>query len=72
MRLGELYDAEVRTRAGKRIGRVNEVAVEDGRVKELGVGAANFLERLFSHRRGRHVKWEKVIRIEGGAIIVED
>ena len=72
MRLGELYDAEVCTEAGKRIGKVNEVAIEAGRVVELGVGAANFLERLFSHRRGRHVKWEKVVKIEGGTIIVGD
>jgi sporulation protein YlmC with PRC-barrel domain len=72
MRLGELCNARVRTAGGKSIGRVHEVIAEGGRVIELGVGAANFLERLFSHRRGRHVAWDKVKKIERGTIVVED
>jgi sporulation protein YlmC with PRC-barrel domain len=72
MRLGALYNAPVRTRAGERLGRVHEVTVEAGRVTELGVGAANFLERLFSHRRGRHIAWDEVRKIEGGTIVVDD
>jgi sporulation protein YlmC with PRC-barrel domain len=71
MRLGELYNAPVRTTKGERLGRVHDVTIEAGRVKELGIGAANFLERLFSHRRGRHIAWEKVKKIEGGTIVVE-
>jgi sporulation protein YlmC with PRC-barrel domain len=72
MRLGRLYDATVRTAGGERLGTVHEVTIEAGRVKEIGVGAANFLERLFGRRRGRHVAWEKVKKIEGRTIIVED
>jgi sporulation protein YlmC with PRC-barrel domain len=72
MRLGRLYDARVVTVSGKRLGTVNEVTIEAGRVKELGVGAANFLERLFGRRRGKHVAWEKVKKIEGRTITVED
>lgn len=72
MRLGELYNAPVRTFEGKKLGRVHEVYAEAGRVTKLGVGAANFLERLFSHRRGRHIAWEKVKKIDKGTIIVED
>jgi sporulation protein YlmC with PRC-barrel domain len=72
MRLGELYDAKVRSAAGKRLGRVHEIIVEDGQVTKLGVGAANILERLFARRHGRHIAWEKVKKIEGGTIVVED
>ena len=72
MRLGDLYDAEVRTAGGKRLGRVHEVIVEDGEVTEFGVGAANLLERLAARRHGRHVKWERVKAIKGGTIIVEE
>ena len=72
MRLCDLYDARVRTAGGERLGRVHEVVVEDGRVKELGVGPANLLERLSGRRRGRHVAWDKVKKIERGTIIVED
>ncbi|MDB5693223.1 MAG: hypothetical protein JWO81_2286 [Alphaproteobacteria bacterium] len=72
IRLGRLYDATVVTVAGKRLGTVHEVTIEAGRVKELGVGAANFLERLFARREGRHVAWDKVKKIEGRTIIVED
>ena len=72
MRLCELYDAEVRTAGGEALGRVHEVTVEDGRVKELGVGTANLLERLMGRRRGRHIKWEQVKAIKGGTIIVEE
>ena len=72
MRLCELYDAHVRTAGGAKLGRVHEVIVEDGRVTELGVGARNILERLMGRRRGRHVKWEKVKKIERGTIVVED
>jgi sporulation protein YlmC with PRC-barrel domain len=72
MRLGALYNAPVRTIGGDRLGRVHEVYSENGRVTALGIGAANFLERLFSHRRGRHVAWEKVKKIEGGTIFIED
>jgi sporulation protein YlmC with PRC-barrel domain len=72
MRLGELYDAKVCTAAGKRLGRVHEVIVEGGQVTQLGVGAANILERLSARRHGRHIAWEKVKKIERGTIIVED
>ena len=72
MRLGELYNAPVRTVDGKKLGRVHEVYAEAGRVTKLGVGAANFLERLFSHRHGRHIAWDKVKKIERGTIVVED
>ena len=72
MRLCELYDAKVCTAGGKKLGRVHEVIVEDGRVKELGVGAANILERLAGRRRGHHVKWERVKKIDRGTITVED
>jgi sporulation protein YlmC with PRC-barrel domain len=71
-RLGDLYDAKVRSTAGKRLGRVHEVTIESGQVKELGIGAANLLERLLSRRSGCHVAWEKVKKIEGGTIIVDD
>ena len=70
MRLGELYDAPVRTEDGERLGAVHEVYAEGGRVVRLGVGAANFLERLSYRRRGRHVAWEDVVAIKGGTIIV--
>jgi sporulation protein YlmC with PRC-barrel domain len=72
MRLARLYCATVKTSRGERLGKVHEVIVEGGRVKEIGVGAANVLERLFGRRRGRHVAWEKVKKIEGRTIIVED
>ena len=47
------------------------VIVEGGQVKEIGVGAANFLERLAARRHGRHIAWDKVKKIEAGTIIVE-
>lgn len=72
MRLGDLYDAHVRTTDGKKLGRVHEVIVEGGQVKEIGVGAVNILERLAARRHGRHIAWEKVKKIEGRTIIVED
>jgi sporulation protein YlmC with PRC-barrel domain len=72
MRLCDLYDASVRTGSGEQLGRVHEVVVENGRVKELGVGAENILERLMGRRRGHHVKWERVKAIKGGTIVVED
>jgi sporulation protein YlmC with PRC-barrel domain len=72
MRLGDLYNASIRTSDGRKLGRVHEVYAKAGQVTALGVGAANFLERLFSHRRGRHIAWEKVKKIESGTIIVED
>ena len=71
MRLCDLYDAHVRTSGGEKLGRVHEVVVEDGQVKELGVGAENILERLMGRRRGHHVKWERVKKIERGTIIVD-
>jgi sporulation protein YlmC with PRC-barrel domain len=70
MRLGELYDAPVRTEDGERLGCVHEVYAEGGRVVKLGVGAANLLERLLYRRRGRQVAWDDVVAIEGGTIIV--
>ncbi|MEA3063184.1 MAG: hypothetical protein QOJ94_2965 [Sphingomonadales bacterium] len=70
MRLGELYDAPVRTEDGERLGAVHEVYAEGGRVVGLGVGAANLLERLLYRRRGRQVAWDDVVAIEDGTIIV--
>ena len=72
MRLGDLYDAHVRTAGGEHLGKVHEVIVEGGEVKEIGVGAANFLERLAARRHGRHIAWEKVKKIEHGKIVVEE
>jgi sporulation protein YlmC with PRC-barrel domain len=71
MRLGRLYDATVKTADGRVLGRVHEVYVEAGQVTKLGVGAANMLERLFGRRRGKHIAWDKVRKIEGRTIIVE-
>jgi sporulation protein YlmC with PRC-barrel domain len=70
MRLGDLYDTPVRTEDGERLGCVHEVYAEGGRVVRLGVGAANFLERLLYRRRGKQVRWDDVVAIEGGTIIV--
>jgi sporulation protein YlmC with PRC-barrel domain len=70
MRLGEIYDAPVRTEEGERLGCVHEVYVEGGRVVRLGVGAANLLERLLYRRRGKQVAWEDVVAIQAGTIIV--
>jgi sporulation protein YlmC with PRC-barrel domain len=71
MRLGELYDAPVRTEEGERLGCVHEVYAEGGKVVKLGVGAANLLERLLYRREGKQVAWEDVVAIEGGTIIVK-
>jgi sporulation protein YlmC with PRC-barrel domain len=70
MRLGDLYDAPVRTEGGERLGAVHEVYAVGGRVVKLGVGAANLLERLLYRRRGKQVAWDDVVAIEDGAIIV--
>jgi sporulation protein YlmC with PRC-barrel domain len=70
MRLGELYDAPVRTEDGERLGCVHEVYAEGGRVVKLGVGAANLLERLLYRRRGKQVAWDDVVAIRDGMIVV--
>jgi sporulation protein YlmC with PRC-barrel domain len=70
MRLGELYDMPVCTEDGERLGAVHEVYAESGRVVKLGVGAANFLERLLYRRRGKQVPWEDVVAIKSGTIVV--
>jgi sporulation protein YlmC with PRC-barrel domain len=72
MRLGQLYDAMVRTEGGDRLGAVHEIYAEGDRVEALGVGAANFLERLLGRRRGLKVPWDAVRKIEGKTITVAD
>jgi sporulation protein YlmC with PRC-barrel domain len=71
MRLSDLYDAHVCTTGGERLGRIHEVIVEAGQVKEIGFGAVNLLERLAARRHGRHIAWEKVKKIEDGKVIIE-
>ena len=72
MRLAELYGAEVRTKDGKALGRVRELLCNEGKVTWLGVGAGTLLQRVTGGNHGRRIKWDKVVEIAPGAVVVEE
>jgi sporulation protein YlmC with PRC-barrel domain len=71
IRSAELQGAEVRTESGRRLGKVREIHVRDGEVTALVCGGG-FLQRFAPSRRGHRVRWERVRRITGRAIVVAD
>ena len=70
MRLSDLRDKKIRTLDGKTLGRVHEVHCDKGRITELKIGPAGYIERLTSKSEGRRIAWECVKRVEPKAIIV--
>jgi sporulation protein YlmC with PRC-barrel domain len=70
MRLTDLWDANVKTLDGEKLGRVHEIHAEGGRVVALTCGPGSFIERLTARKHGRRVPWEYVVRIDKGEIFV--
>jgi sporulation protein YlmC with PRC-barrel domain len=72
MLVSDLQGMQVRREDGEVLGRVFELHVENGRVKNLICGPRGFLQRLSASRAGRRVPWERVVGIEGREIVVRD
>jgi sporulation protein YlmC with PRC-barrel domain len=70
MRLSDLRDCKVKTIAGKTLGRVHDVHCDGGKVVELMCGAPSLIERLTAKAHGRRVKWEEVVRVERGVVVI--
>lgn len=70
MRLSDLRDCKVKTIDGKTLGRVHDVHCDAGKVVELMCGAPSLIERLTAKSHGRRVKWEDVMRVEPGVVVV--
>lgn len=71
MRFAELYGARVRDHEGAPLGRVREVYCRGGEVTHIGLGIGGLLQRLTAGRKDRRIPWGSVVRIRGGAIVVE-
>ena len=71
MRLSDLYGTSVRSRDGRRLGRVREVLCEGGEVTHLGIGVASWMERLTGRRHGRRIPWSAVAAVKRHEILVE-
>jgi sporulation protein YlmC with PRC-barrel domain len=83
-RLTDLLSSRVKTRDGKDVGRVFDIrcagepehglAQKGGRVaSELIYGTHGWMELFgFKKTEGRHVAWEKIVRIEPGVIIIDE
>ena len=72
MRLSDLYDAKVRTKDGKKLGRVHEIHVKAGEVTHLCVGTRSLVERLTGGKVGRRIAWEDVLEARKSGIVVRD
>lgn len=70
MRLSDLWNVEVKTLDGERLGRVHDVYCEGGKVIALDCGARSIIERLTAKRQGRRIPWECVRKIGKDAIVV--
>jgi sporulation protein YlmC with PRC-barrel domain len=70
MRLSDLWDAEVRTLDGERLGSVHEVHAEAGRITALTCGPGSFIERLTAKKHGRRIPWECVCKVSDKKIVV--
>ncbi|MBV9529117.1 PRC-barrel domain-containing protein [Sphingomonas sp.] len=68
--LCDLWRARVRTLDGKRLGRVHDVHVDNGRIVALACGPGSLIERLTAKAHGHRIPWECVRRISGGDILV--
>jgi len=70
MRLSDLWNAEVRTLDGEKLGRVHEVHAEGGRIVALTCGVGSFIERLTAKKHGRRIPWECVRKIGRKEVLV--
>jgi sporulation protein YlmC with PRC-barrel domain len=70
MRLSELWDAEVRTLDGDKLGRVHEVHSEGGRIVALTCGVGSFIERMTARKHGRRIPWECVLKVSKKKVVV--
>ena len=70
MRLSDLRDKKIKTLDGEILGRVHEVHCDGGRVTALMCGALSFIERLTAKQHGRRVPWDRVVRVDEGAVVI--
>lgn len=70
MELCDLWDAEVRTLDGERLGRVHDIEADGGRIVALVCGPASLIERLTAKKDGRRIPWEWVKRVSKDGIVV--
>jgi sporulation protein YlmC with PRC-barrel domain len=70
MRAADLQGKRVVDEAGKRLGHVDEIHVENGQVTALAVGRGGLLQRFTSSHRGHRVAWADVRKITPQEIVV--
>ena len=71
IRLAALKQMRVRDAAGKALGRVEEVHVDDdARVLMIACGARGWFEKYARHGRPKLVDWDEVERIDGRTIFL--
>jgi sporulation protein YlmC with PRC-barrel domain len=63
---------QVRTTDGRLLGHVHEIRIQNGKVTHLICGARGLFQRLTRSRKGRRIRWQRVIRISPEAIIIDD
>jgi len=67
-----LQGRPVITEAGKRLGHVYEIHIQDGEVATLTCGGRGLLQRFWPSRGGHTIRWSKVRRIGEKEIVVAD
>jgi sporulation protein YlmC with PRC-barrel domain len=70
MRSSDLQGKRVVTEAGERLGRVDEIHLQDGVVSALTCGGGGLLQRFTASRRGKRVAWDRVRTITASEIVV--
>jgi sporulation protein YlmC with PRC-barrel domain len=70
MRLSDLRHKDVRSLDGKRLGRIQEVHCDKGKVIALICGRGSFIERWTAHGHGRRISWDDVRRFDGDSVVI--
>lgn len=69
---GQLQGAMVRTESGKTLGRLREIHLRDGEVTTLTCGSGGLLQRFWPSRRGKTIRWRRVLAFGPREIVVSD
>ena len=71
MKLSELQSKDIVTLDGKLIGRIVDVTIEDGVIKNMIVEKSKFIISMFSNKDELEIKWNQIKKIGEDVIIVD-
>jgi len=70
MRASDLQGRVVRDETGRRLGRLDELHIRNGKIISLTYGPVGLLQRFGPARAGHRISWSRVVAVTDEAVVV--